>query len=170
MNKIIFSLLFLVSCSNLTKNTVESGSFYIRNGVQAERSWKEDLSFKRYSWYHELSLQFEMMIGEISPQSGFNFWFSKDELEFMNKCAHPLIMLAYSMDTAIIPYSTLNEQLEKNGVNKIELIEFKKNLNAHPDSSSNSLKHYRVFGLCRKNDNLNPLKITFPGFSEKTLN
>lgn len=169
MKKLIFSILFLVSCSNLSKNTIESGKFYVRNGVQAERTWKEDLSFDRFSWYHELSLQFEIMIGEISPQSGFNFWFSKDELDFMSKCTHPQIMIAYSIDTAIIPYSTLNDQLEKNGVNKIELLEFKKNLNAHPDSSGNSLKNYRAFGLCRKNGNLNPIKITFPGFLEKPL-
>lgn len=170
MKKLVFSLLFLVSCSNLSKNTIESGKFYVRNGVQAERSWNEDLIFDRFSWYHELSLQFEIMLGNISPQSGFNFWFSKDELDFMSKCTHPQLMLAYSIDTSIIPYSTLNDQLEKNGITKIELIEFKKNLNAHPDSSGNSLKHYRVFGLCRKNGNLNPIKITFPGFSEKALN
>lgn len=169
MKILILSLLFLISCSNLSKNTIESGKFYVRNGVQSDRTWKEDLSFDRFSWYHELSLQFEMMVADISPQSGFNFWFSKDELEFVTKCSHPQILLAYSIDTTIIPYSHLYDQLEKNGVVKLELIEFKKNLNAHPDSSGNSMRQYRVWSICRKNGNLNPIKITFPGFSEKSL-
>ena len=61
-------------------------------------------------------------------------------------------------------------ELEKNGFTKFELIEFKRNLIQHPDSVMNSLRHYHVFGICRKSNELTPVKITFPGYLEKELN
>lgn len=165
---ILIALLFS-ACSNLSKNIVQDGTFPIRNGVYADKSWKEDLIFKRYSWYHELTLQFELLITNISPQSGFNFWFSKDELSQFNNCKDARVVLAYSLDTKLIPYSSLYTELERNGFMKFELIEFKRNLIQHPDSVMNSLRHYHVFGICRKNNELNPIKIAFPGYLEKEL-
>lgn len=172
MNKFFLSLLIifnLFSCSNLSKNTIESGTLPIKNGVFETKTWNDVLVFDRYSWYRELTLSFEFLIAEIPPQSGFNFWFSKDELSAINKCNDARIVMAYSLDTKSIPYSELNQQLEYNGFSKIELIDFKKNLLAHPDSTQNSLKLYHIFGICRKSKDLGPIKISFPGFSEKTL-
>jgi hypothetical protein len=167
---LLFCVFFFGGCSNLSKNTVESGKFAIRNGVMGTKSWNEDLVFDRYSWYHELTLQFELLIAKMPPQSGFNFWLSKDELEQVNKCRDTRIVMAYSLDTKIIPYSQLYEQLERNGFAKFELIEFKRNLIAHPDSVMNSLKLYHVFGVCRKGNEFSQVKISFPGFTEKLLN
>ena len=166
---ITFLFLILVSCSNLSKNTVNDGSLPIRNGVFENKTWNDTLVFERYSWNHELTLNFELMVAKLDPQSGFNFWFSKDELATFNKCKDARIVLAYSLDTKVIPYSILNEQLEFNEFAKFDLIEFKKNLLAHPDATQNSLKLYHVFGVCRKSNDLAPVKISFPGFSEKTL-
>jgi hypothetical protein len=148
---------------------MESGVFPIRNGVIADKTWKEDLILKRYSWYHEYNLQFEVLMGSIAPQSGFNFWFSKDELESFNKCTDARVVMIYSIDTKTIPLSTFYSQLELNGFSRFELIEFKKNLMQHPDSVMNSLKLYHIFGICRKTKELSPVKISLPGFMEKTL-
>jgi hypothetical protein len=172
MKKIIFLFLgILISgCSNLSKNTIESGTFYIRNGVKADKAWKEDLRFKRYSFSHELTLLFELMIADIDPQSSFNFWFSKDELDTVQKCSDAKIVLAYSLDTVRIPYFYLNDQLSKSGYERFDLIEFSKELNAHSDSVMNSMRLYKVFGICKKTKDLRPITISFPGFVEKTLN
>jgi hypothetical protein len=167
MNKIIVmvALVFTFSCSNLSKNTIQQGELPIRNGVFQNQEWKEDLILNRYSWYHELTLQFEVLIGKIPEQSGFNFWLSKDELSEISKCQNFYLMLAYSHDTKNIPYSALNDQLDKSGFKKMELMEFKRNLWQHPDANMNSLRLYQVFGVCKK-DNLKPFRISFPGFSE----
>jgi len=166
MNKLLIFLLFLITaCSNLSKNTIQDGELLIKNGVAQNQAWKENLSFKRYSWYHELTLQFEVLVGRIPEQSGFNFWLSKEELADISRCQNFYVLMAYSQDTKNIPYSVLNDQLEKSGFNKIELIEFKRNLWQHPDSNMNSLKLYQVYGICKK-DNLKPFLISFPGFSE----
>lgn len=167
---LILSLVLLASCSNLTKNTVKEGRYVVRNGAFANKQWDEDLNFQRTSWYHELTLQFDFMMVPITPQSSFNFWFSKTELEDVHKCGDFRVALAYSLDTKAIPYSLLNEQLEMAGFKKIELIEFKKHLFQHPDSEMNSTRLYQVYGLCRESKDLKPLTINFPGFNEKALN
>lgn len=171
--KFILSVLIIVlfvGCSNLSKNTIERGTMPIRNGVFSDKTWQENLIFNRYSWYHELTMQFELMEASLTPQSGFNFWFSRDELESFNKCQDARIVLAYTLDNKIIPFSSIYDQFEKNGYSRFELIEFKKNLLQHPDSIMNSLKLYHVFGICKKTKDLSQIKITLPGYLEKTLN
>ena len=164
------SLLIFISCANLSKNTVKEGPFLVRNGTVGDKVWKENLSFKRVSWYHELTLQFDFMLGEIVPQSSFNFWFSKDELDMIGKCGEFRIVAAYSQDTDIIPYSNLNIQLENSGYRKVELVNFKKHFFQHPDSEMNSLRLYQVYGICRAINIDKPLIFSYPGYTEKIVN
>ena len=160
----------LGSCANLSKNTVKEGELIVRNGTAADKIWYENMSLKRVSWLHELTLQFDLMIGSITPQSSFNFWFSKEELEEVNKCGDFKVVLAYSQDTKIIPYSYLNEQLERAGYKKMDLIHFKKHFFQHPDAEMNSLRLYQLYGVCRAEKDNKPLIFNFPGFTEKTVN
>ena len=165
---IIFSA---VSCSsNLSKNLVQEGNLVLRNGTFTDKVWKENLLFQRNSWYHELTLEFDFMLARITPQSSFNFWFSKEELESMNKCADARVVMAYSLDTKDIPYSTLYEQLEKSGYTRIDLLEFKKHLLQHPDAQLNAFHLYHIFAICKKIKDSNPLIINFPGYLEKLIN
>ncbi len=161
---------FIVSCSNLTKNTVREAGFTIKNGVVADKKWTEDLRLNRLSWHHEMTLQFDLMMGNILPQSGFNFWFSRSEQSLIDKCSDFRIVMAYSQDTKYIPYSYLNDQIKNAGFQKIELTEFKANLLQHPDSELNSLRLYQIFGICRIEKSPKPLIFNFPGYSEVTLN
>lgn len=167
---IILSFLINSCSSNLSKNIVEKGTLYVKNGTFSDKVWKENLVFDRYSWYHELTLNFDLMLATVSPQSSFNFWFSKDELDTIIKCADSRVVMAYSMDTKEIPYSTLYAQIENSGFTRFDLFEFKKHLLAHPDASASGLRLYHVFGICKKTKDLKPLIINFPGYSEKLIN
>ncbi len=166
---ILALLLLSVSCSNLTKNTVQETHLIVKNGTFNDKVWNEDLVFQRVSWYHELTLQFDVMLAGVAPQSAFNFWFSKDELDQMMKCGDARVVLAYSQDTKDIPYSMLYDQLEKSGFTRFDLIEFKKQLLQHPDSQQNGLRLYHIFGICKKVNDHKPLIINFPGYSEKSI-
>lgn len=167
---LLLTLLTFASCANLSKNSVKEGPFLVRNGTAADKTWYETLTLNRVSWYHELTLEFDLMLAPIAPQSSFNFWFSKDELEAIGKCGDFKLVLAYSRDTKILPYSYLNEQLDNSGYKKLELPSFKKNFLQHPDSEMNSLRLYQVYGICRPDQNNKPLIFNFPGFSEKIVN
>lgn len=163
-------LYFMTSCSNLSKNTIKEGSFYLRNGVVADKKWIEELKLARLSWYHEMTLQFDLMMGNILPQSGFNFWFSKSELDQMSKCIDFRIVVSYTQDPAIIPNSHFLEQLKQSGFQKIELTDFKNHFLQHPDSELNSFKLYQVFGACRLEKSDKALILNFPGYPEVSLN
>lgn len=174
--KNLFSLLSLLvlftlaSCSNLSKNTVREGTFVVRNGVAQDKVWNENLNLTRVSWTHELTLQFDLMMVSISPQSSFNFWFSPDELAELNKCGDARVILAYSLDTKLLPYSVLNEQIDLAGYKKLDLIQFKKHFLQHPDAEMNSLRLYQLYGICRQSKEVKPMIFNFPGYSEKILN
>jgi hypothetical protein len=172
-----FVVLFLIvasvlasSCSNLSKNTVKEGHYLVRNGAIADKTWNETFDLTRASWYHEMTLQFDIMVGKITPQSGFNFWFSPAELAQVNACADFRVFLAYSLDTKAIPYSLVNSQIEAAGFKKIDLIEFKKHFMQHPDAEMNSMRLYQLYGICKTVSDGKPLIFNFPGFSEKTIN
>ena len=142
----------LVSCSsNLTKNGVQSGDFILSNGAAGDKSWKEDLVFKRAAWYHELTMQFDFMMASISPQSSFNFWFSKSELDNMVRCQDSRVVLAYTLDSKDIPYSSLYEQLEAAGYTRFDIPEFKKQVLQHPDAQVNAFRLYHIFAIWKNN-------------------
>lgn len=157
------------SCSNLSKNSVKEGQYIVRNGTTGSEVWQESWPMTRVSWYHEMTLQFDIITAPLTPQSGFNFWFSKSELEEIHKCSDFRVFLAYSLDTKAIPYSLVNEQIEVAGYKKVDLIEFKKHFMQHPDAEMNSMRLYQLYGICRMNRELKPLIFNFPGFSEKSI-
>jgi hypothetical protein len=172
-NKLILllSLAFILSsCANLSKNIVKDGTYLVRNGTSGAKTWNENLNFNRVSWYHELTLVFDLMMAPITAQSSFNFWFSPEELQAASKCNDFRVVMAYSADTSILPYSLLNEQLDVAGFKKLDIVNFKKNINQHPDSEMNSLRLYQIYGVCRTETDHKPLIFNFPGYSEKTVN
>lgn len=164
------TLLSAISCSsNLSKNIVQEGNLIVRNGTFTNKIWKEDLVFQRNSWYHELTLQFDLMLAQVSPQSSFNFWFSKTELDSLANCSDSRVVMAYSLDTKDIPYSSLYEQLLISGYTRIDLLEFKKHLLQHPDAQLNGFRLYHIFAICKKAQDSNPLIVNFPGYLEKII-
>lgn len=170
--KIFWTLLLVLmtaSCSNLSKNLVQESNLILKNGTYADKVWKEDLVFQRVSWYHELTLQFDVMMAQVAPQSSFNFWFSKQELDSMVKCGDSRVVLAYSLDTKDIPYSMLYEQLENAGYTRFDLIDFKKQILQHPDAQQYGFRLYHIFAICKKINDHKPLIFNFPGYSEKVI-
>lgn len=163
------TFLGFISCSNLSKNMTKSGTYVVRNGAYADKMWKENLVFERYSWYQEMSLQYDVMIAKLDANSSFNFWFSADELKDANDCADFRVVLLYTLDSKKIAHSSFFEQAESSNFLRLDVQAFKKQLLMHPDSSENSLNLYQVYGLCKKTKDLKPIVINFPSFQEVTI-
>jgi hypothetical protein len=166
----VFIIFGLIGCSNLSKNQIQDGELLVKNGTYSDKIWKEKLKFDRYSWYHELTLQFDIMVARFNQDSPFNYWLSKDELEWLSKCSDARIALTYSLDPKLISNAMINEQFSNSGFDHFDLNHFKKYLIQHPDSELNSLKLYKVLGLCKKGKDSKSLIINIPGYSEKILN
>lgn len=163
----IFTLLFLTSCaSNLSKNFIKEGSQSIRGGYSKNVKWDTRLEFKRYSWFHELTMMFDLMITDLDENSPFYNWLSEDEKADVAQCNRFQVALIYSLDDRRISKKDFLIQLEEQGHEQLLLSHFTSNFKLHPDLESMSLQLYDIYGFCKKGiDSKSEISVLFPSFS-----
>ena len=162
-----------VSCSTLSRNQVKTGHLTLKGGVHHSQSWSDRLTFKRYSWFKELSLIFDLLIAPIERKSPFYAWFSSSEKERLARCPQALLYLTYAQDSKKIGRNHFLQQMEEFGYSRMALTSFTRHLRMHPNYYDLGLKSYRVAGLCLdrvdtpfKGENI---VIRFPGFYQTEL-
>lgn len=168
--KIIVNIVFcilVISCSNLSKNIVKKGDFYINNGRSNNLEWSEDLKLNRLSWYNEMTLLFDTMYGEIETGNKFNNWFSDEEKKRLSKCSRKLLTVNYSLDERI-SHQMFENKLRSYGYEKVPALNFEKSLRSHPDYSQHLMSLYKVNIFCSYNNSRSVL-ISFPNFNEVEL-
>lgn len=173
MNKIgyFFFVFFLFSCANnMSQNNVVFSERSFTGGVYKTEKWNDEMLFKRVSWYQQLTLIYDVFIHKLDPQSKFKMWFSKDELEEVEKCgAEVLIVFHYAYESKKIPDRFFREEMSKNNFDEIFLTTFSKNLMLHPDTNRWNLVRHKVACFCRKTRSEKTLTVNFPSFSEVSI-
>ncbi len=161
-------LLLLYSCSNLSKNLVKEGEFSIKSGVHHNLKWDENLEFSRYSWYHELTLLFDVMVTSVDEKSPFFNWFSTSEKVQMEQCDDVMIVVSYALDSKKISRRMLSNEIEKFGYEEILIPTFAKSFNLHPDHEKQSLQLYKTTAFCHKGeaDKRERVSVRFPSYKE----
>lgn len=157
-----FSLLF-IACANLSKNSIKEGDFSIKRGVYKNQSWDESLNFDRVSWYHELSLNFDLLITKVDSTSPFLNWLSPSEKALFNECKDHFLALTYHLDSDRISKRMFYSQMNEQGYKDYLIPNFARALKLHPDFEFLSLQLYQVSLLCNK-DKAGELEVTFPSF------
>ncbi len=161
----IIFILSLTSCSHLSDNFIGQDSFYLRGGVSAHRKWNDHLIFKRTSWYHEVNLLFDVFLAEVDLKSPFSLWPSENEKESLRRCLQSFYVLNYSLDANLASPQELISQFEKQGFSILQVPQFKKSLQLHPDFVSNSLHLYKVYAICLKDGpHKTSLDVSLPSF------
>ncbi|MCO4792138.1 MAG: hypothetical protein KC493_00395 [Bacteriovoracaceae bacterium] len=171
-NKLIFITLFmlLASCSNLSKNFIKQGKQNVRGGYSKNVKWDSTLSFNRYSWFHELTMMFDLMIVDLDENSPFYNWLSDDEKADVANCNRFQVALLYSLDDRRISKKDLLNQFEEQGHEQLLLSHFTSNFKLHPDLESMSLQLYDIYGFCKKGiDSKKAPSVLFPGFPNLML-
>lgn len=169
------SLLILIfgitSCSNLSKNFTKKGDFYLRGGQFQASKWKESLKFHRYTWFHEVTMLYDMMLSRIDSKSPFYDWFSNSEKKLISACSDFYLMLDYSIDSKKVSKKMVENDAKRSGYEKIVLRDFEKHLINHPDVEELSLQLYETSGLCYKGEQSTQEKILvrLPGFTETVI-
>lgn len=166
---LILILASLISCANLSKNFVKKGEFTLRGGVFQNLKWNDSLVFDRYSWFHEATLLYDIMITKIDQKSPFYDWLSKDEKERLGKCDASYIAISYSLDSGKISKKMMENDAKRSGYQRISLTHFKQQFKAHADEFS--AEFYDIAGLCYRGDlrNRENILIRFPGFNEVSI-
>ena len=166
--RLIFILSILMGCSNLSKNMVKEGTFTLRGGKHENQTWSESLTFRRYSWFHELTLFYDVMLADIPESSPFYQWFSPSEKRIISSCRQKKIAITYQMDSKKISDGMFEREIKKFGYSKYLVPQFEQSFNMHPDHENQSLQLYKIFVLCSKEDN-RVAKVAFPSFREVDL-
>lgn len=163
-------IVYLSSCSGLSKNMVKRGNVHIKGGVYQNLKWEDQLIFNRLSWYKELTLFFDAKLARIDEKSPFNNWFSPSERELLFECDDYYVVLTYMLDAKKISKGMFLDQFRKQGYQKLYISSFESHLRLHPDNEKLSLNVYDVFALCRKKGGEKAEStISFPGFNRVAI-
>ncbi len=156
---------FAASCSTMSKHFVQKGTLAFDGGVYKNKTWDDDLVFKRVTWYREFTAMYDLAWSKIDTKSPFFSWFSGEERAKIRSSIGPcFVALSYFEDSKKISTSMFLEQMRKQGFEKINVNRFAKYLKVHPQAGEYSLHQYKVYGLCSKTD-VDLVKIDFPGFN-----
>lgn len=168
MKKIVILFIYclsICSCSSLSKNMVKSGKLILRGGTE---SLNQDLVFKRYSWYQELTLNFDILITDLLKTDEFYQVFTSNEKDILKQCESVYIAFSYEQDAARLSRAHFLATLQALGAEEVVTSEFQKEMKMHPDFIEESLQLYRFHTLCFKKKNLS-FQMKFPGFPEQKI-
>lgn len=167
---VILVLLAIAGCAaHKSYNKTATGKVYLTGGVYKEDSWDENLKLKRLSWYHGMTLYYDLLLWEAKLDSDFSKWFSAQEKEFFVKCEKFLVSVAYSADPNKISHVMAREQMKLNGYDDVIVNTFANYFKSHPSAVEWKLTNYKVTGYCKRSPTrLDPknIQINFPGFTQ----
>lgn len=116
-------------------------------------------------------MYFDVMIGKLEEDSGFNNWIADSEESVLRSCVEKYVTLSYSLDSDKISEKTFLLQMEAQGLTQIILPDFGKQVKLHPDFERLGLREYNVYFLCRRGPGSgSPIKVNFPSFQEGIIN
>lgn len=162
MIKYLFIVAFVLSCSNLSKNTAKNSDFYIKGGIAKNKTWNSSLKFQRYTWFSGFTMVYDLLLTKVDEKSPFYQWFSLGEKQLMRSCSTSYVALTYAFDSSKISPNMFFNQVKRAGFERIALVTFKSYIKNHPDYERNSFKLYDLYALCRKNNLKRDLFISFP--------
>ena len=169
-----FLLVFLMSCaSNKSYNQTTTGRITFFGGSFKKETWDEGLKMRRMSWYHGMTLYYDVILWKADEESPFSRWFSVSEREFFTRCESLLVTAGYSADPSIISHVNFREQMKLNGYDDVVINNFASYLKSHPSAPDWRLQNYKIMGYCKRSPtrmSTQKLAINFPSFEQLELN
>ncbi len=170
MKRLLIFLIFCVACSSLSHNMIQTGDLSFQGGRFNDKEWSDRLTFKRVSWFKELSLEVDALIYTVDKKSPFYNWFSSEEQRSISNCHQYLVALVYTALEGNIKKSDFKDQMKENGYSDQQIPSFTHNLKGHPEFSQKALMQYRVVGFCREIGTTSKLRFHLPNYAEAAIN
>lgn len=166
--------LFISGCAaHKNYNQTTTGEVVYKGGVFQKKTWDDNMPMKRMSWYHGMTLYYDVIIWNADQDSPFSNWFDPAEKEFFNKCENFLVTVGYSADPTKISHVNFREQMKLNGYDDVVINTFAGFIKSHPSSIEWRFQNYKVLGFCKRSPtrmNTSNLAINFPGFRQLEVN
>lgn len=168
---ILVLLTAIAGCSMYQKNYNKNATGLVDfvGGAYKKEYWNDHLFMKRMSWYHGMTLYYDVIIWNADPDSNFAKWFSAAEKEYFGKCENFLVTIGYSADPTKISHVSFREQMKFNGYDDVVINNFAGYVKAHPSAIEWRLQNYKVIGFCKRSPTrmeTTNLAINFPGFKQ----
>jgi hypothetical protein len=167
-----FLILFIGCATHKNYNQTTTGVVLYTGGIYKRLVWDDNLVMKRMSWYHGMTLYYDVILWRADPESPFSNWFSEDEKKFFSKCEDFVVTAGYSADPSKISHVNFREQMRLNGYDDVVINTFAKYIKGHPSSIEWRFQNYKVLGFCKRSLsklNTKNLVINFAGFKQLEL-
>ncbi len=154
----------IIGCAgvNKTRRNLVKSKITINGGLFHEKEWKEKLVFKRYSWFAETIMHYDILVAKLDEKSPFRVWLEKDVYK-TEDCSEFEVGLFYAkLRSQGVSY--LTSQLEKAGRRVSILPDFAANIRAHYNMEDWELTRHKVFGICKKAGGKKSVNVYIPGF------
>ncbi len=165
---------FLTSCAAYKNyNQTTTGKVIYRGGVHQKLLWDDSMLMKRMSWYHGMTLYFDVILWKADPNSPFSNWFSAAEKEYFSRCESLIVTAGYSADPSKISHVNFREQMKLNGYDDVVINSFASFIKSHPSSIEWRFQNYKVLGFCKRSPtrlSTHKLAINFAGFKQLEIN
>jgi hypothetical protein len=142
----------------------------VKDGVSGSDHWKEDLIFYRMSWFHDVTLFYEVNTASFSPKSAYVAWFSPDEQKkIVSKCKQILLLVDYFYESRHVNAVYLKDELKQMGMEELSSPIFDKNLINNDDFSPLASRSYKNTVFCNPIKPLKFIELTVPGFMQSKV-
>ena len=142
--------IFLVGCGSASVNQLNRDSFILRDGYFHGRPLKTQMVFKRFSWFKEASLMYELRLAPLSEESSYFQWLSPQTQSDVRECPRFYIGMLYSKSSDYIPHRLVKNQLEGQGARMQVVPGFWRSFKMHPQFEREALQRHRLRGICFK--------------------
>lgn len=171
--KLVLSLIamtIMASCSHYSNRTyTTTGEITFKGGVFGTQTWTDTMTFKRNSWFSEVTMEYDVLLHELKADSKFTKWLGMDD-KFIKSCPKLYIGFIYANSYKGKTVSEMNAKLEALGYDSISLVNFEENIKAHSRYNEKNLGQYTFSGYCLKEkENINEQSIQIPGYSNINL-
>lgn len=167
---IILLLTSIVSCaSNQSRRPVFRSEVVLKGGDYQDKNWKEKIVFKRISWFQDATLMQEILVADLKKGSPFEAWLGGQKLEY-DRCNQFFVSLLYADINASPKENHLSAELKGNKLSEQAILDFSRQLKAHPAFVDYKLQSHKIVGWCHQGtSNLGELMVTLPGYKTQKL-
>ena len=166
----IYFVLFVTSCSSLSVSTVKESNYTIAEGRLGNDIWQEDLVFKRFSWFYELTLLYDFYIAEVPKESNYRRWLTAGESVSSNNCKRFYVAAVYAARDNRVNQNDLWKQFDTKRVQFTNVNGFYEHLSFSENFLTNSFNLYRFWGICVKSNSRKFItQLKLPGYATKQI-
>ncbi|HXH76048.1 MAG TPA: hypothetical protein VNJ08_13845 [Bacteriovoracaceae bacterium] len=160
----------LVGCAaHKNYNQTTTGRVVYTGGIYQKEVWDDYMQMQRMSWYHGMTLYYDVIFWKADASSPFSKWFSAAEKEYFTKCESFIVTAGYSADPTKISHVNFREQMKLNGYDDVVINSFGSYIKSHPSSIEWRFQNYKVIGFCKRSPTrlgTSNLAINFSGFKQ----